>query len=774
MSSSIANALTPRLRPRLVLSLPMLITALGVLACAGDGPTGPPDPPAVASIQVTPGGDTLIAIGRTRTFTAVARAANGTAIPDATIRWRSSDTLVARVDSMTGVVTAVSNGGATITALAGGVTGTGTVAVIQFVAAVQLTPGTVGLATIGATQPYTAVARDSANAVVNGVRFLWISSNPSVATIDTNGVAVAVGPGTTTISASGRGVPAYSTLTVTQAATHLAFVVEPADTRAGDAFAIALQVEVRDAGGAPVRDSRIPVTLSLAPPVPGASLFGSRTVNAVGGVATFSNVWIDHTGALNTLIATSGALAPDTSATFTVRPGPPVTATMTSNFLNARVGDVSTGSAQVVYRDALGNQADVTPPTRIVARSPLGDSLAMRVLGVFTGVGTANFGNIALDQPIAGARLESIGQVGGVEIRATSAQFSVRVELNSLALGTSHACGLSVGGIVCWGADFANQLDNSTGADSIPTLTNEPWNYLQVAAGGNRNCALTEGGAVDCWGTSFRFRVPGTGFGGIVLSRITVGTSMSCGLTANGTAYCWGTGPLGDGPTSTSATPVQVQGTGPGGLVVTDISSGAFYNCLVTTLQEAYCWGSNGAGQLGDSTQVDRTLPTLVLGSGAGSPAGDRAFVSIQTGPGETTCGINVNANVLCWGRAPTGNGTGTGSRTPQIVAPLSGATFIDVDVGDVHACAVTTAGGMYCWGYNTHGAVGPDALNQQFEPMPMSIPGRTILDVEVGPDRTCARTDNGVYCWGANPFGQLGIGTTEPGIVRQPARIRQ
>ena len=67
----------------------------------------------------------------------------------------------------------------------------------------------------GAHQQFTGHAFDAGNHEVTGVIFTWQSSNTSVATIDQNGLATAVGPGSTEIRATGRGVTsAPASLTV--------------------------------------------------------------------------------------------------------------------------------------------------------------------------------------------------------------------------------------------------------------------------------------------------------------------------------------------------------------------------------------------------------------------------------------------------------------------------------------------------------------------------------------------------------------------------------
>jgi Bacterial Ig-like domain (group 2) len=181
---------------------------------------------------------------------------------------------------------------------------------------VTVTPPTASIAA-GATQQFTAVAKDAANNTITGITFFWVSSNQSVALVDQTGLATGMNGGTVRISALGLGVPGGSDLMVAaQVATQLAFLVQPSDATAGLAISPAIQVEVQDAAGARVTTARDQVVLAIASG--GGVLSGSTAVNAVNGVATFSGLSIDFAGTGYTLRARSGSLTSATSAAFTV------------------------------------------------------------------------------------------------------------------------------------------------------------------------------------------------------------------------------------------------------------------------------------------------------------------------------------------------------------------------------------------------------------------------------------------------------------------------
>jgi hypothetical protein len=94
---------------------------------------------------------------------------------------------------------------------------------------------------------------------------------------------------------------------------------QPSDVVAGQPILPPVTVAVVGADGNTVTDSSAPVTLSIAVGPAGAVLGGTTTVNAVNGVATFSDLTLNEPGTY-TLTSTGGTLTPDTSNPFTVTP----------------------------------------------------------------------------------------------------------------------------------------------------------------------------------------------------------------------------------------------------------------------------------------------------------------------------------------------------------------------------------------------------------------------------------------------------------------------
>ncbi len=293
-----------------------------------------------------------------------------------------------------------------------------------------------------------------------------------------------------------------------------------------------------------------------------------------------------------------------------------------------------------------------------------------------------------------------------------------------------------------------------------------------VAAGSGHTCAVTGAGGVKCWGanesgqlgndttadSSSPVDVAGLTSG---VSAVSAGAHHTCALTSAGGVKCWGLndgGQLGDGTIDNSSTPVDVRGLASG---VDAIAAGAGWVCALTSAGGVKCWGWNQYGQLGDGHEGENTsAPVDVSGLTSG--------VSAISANALHACALTTAGDVECWGstfdkeQAPRP----TNSDVPNVVPGLGGSTAISA--GGLHACAITGAGGVECWGTNGNGELGNGSTTDSDKPVEVSTLTSGVTALAVGstddffPTHSCALTSaGGATCWGLNVHGQLGNGST-------------
>ena len=351
--------------------------------------------------------------------------------------------------------------------------------------------------------------------------------------------------------------------------------------------------------------------------------------------------------------------------------------------------------------------------------------------------------------------------------------FGLTSGVAAINVGGSHTCVLTTGhGVKCWGANGAGQLgDNSFSNSNTPAdVFGLMSGVAAITGGGNHTCALTSGGGVKCWGSNFFDQLgvdPGNFFSKTYIGQrvtpvdviglssgvaaIAAGNIHTCALTGGGAVKCWGY-LLGDHSYTISFTPVDVIGFASG---VAAIAAGGDHTCALNTGGGVQCWGGNSAGQLGNNSTTNSNTPVDVLGLTSGVAA-------IAVG-GEHACALTRGGGVKCWG----GNGAGQlgdNSTTPRltpvdVIGLTSGVAAISA--GDAYTCALTTGGGVKCWGSNGASQLGDNSTTNRLTPV--NVLGLTsgATAIAAGGGHICALTTGGaVKCWGGNSAGQIGDGS--------------
>jgi alpha-tubulin suppressor-like RCC1 family protein len=171
-----------------------------------------------------------------------------------------------------------------------------------------------------------------------------------------------------------------------------------------------------------------------------------------------------------------------------------------------------------------------------------------------------------------------------------------------------------------------------------------------------------------------------------------------------------------------------------------------------------YCWGLNDDGQLGNNSTANSSVPVAV--ATAGTPMAGRTIVAVSAGSGDypnnsgSACALDSAGLVYCWGLNTLGQ-LGNGSTTSSLVAvavttagtPMAGRTITQISASSdgTFACAVDSAGLAFCWGYNATGQLGNNSTTQVNVPVAVWLPA-------TAPENVAAFGANGsaVVYWSA------------------------
>jgi alpha-tubulin suppressor-like RCC1 family protein len=383
--------------------------------------------------------------------------------------------------------------------------------------------------------------------------------------------------------------------------------------------------------------------------------------------------------------------------------------------------------------------------------------------------------------PTVGAQ-EAIATAPGAAAGTLSATAEVWKQISP---GWRHSCAVSeVGKAYCWGDNDFNQLGLGTAPSSsklnpLPVSGGLTFTTLQASAGGNFSCGIVFDGSGYCWGSNghgqrgdgtppqgigLSTRFPTQVAGGFQWQQISLGGDHACGIVLGGEAYCWGAnanGNLGDGTTTERSVPTPVSG----GLLFKWIAAGRGHNCGITTADQVFCWGASIAFQGGSN--IDVLTPT---------PVATTVTFATLSGGWISTCGLSTTGVAYCWGNGSSGqNGDGTFSARPTPTAVAGGFTWVTVEMRGQTGCGITTGGESYCWGYNLEGELGNGTVTNSSVPKPIAGPGfSTFTAIQSGGQAGCGLigTPGRPRCWGQNAHAQVGDGTKIMRTVPTPVRF--
>lgn len=557
---------------------------LAIVACGGDTPTDPITPIGL-QLSLSPSVDTLFVSAQPNPQSSVQMAVSATSqsgtiqVPSGRV-FNSQNPTVATVDSVSGLVTAVSPGTADVTVRVNGVRGHSTIVVLKIVHAVALT-ATPTSVLAGDTALVTASLSGWHGQPVAGEPVTFTSSNPA-ATVSADGHVVFSIAGTTTVTATSDSVSGTATITALPrqfVGGALGSIATGMDATCGllplgrtycfgaaPLIGTAKDTTCFDDQGAPAK----PCTLV---PLPIARKLQLEVVTVGDSVACGLDLqhnaycWGDDT-----------------------------------------YGEAGNGKSGV---------GTATLPAAVVG--PLGSAQTFATISA----GRTHACGLTLAGNAYCWGKDSTYQLGGSDgKRAVNSSTPIPVGTPELfgviAAGRGHTCAVRVsdGAAFCWGDNRKGQLGRGTLGDSsdvpaaIPGIA-----FSQISSQGDFTCGVASGGRVFCWGandsgqtgntsgavTTSPAQVPGSGY-----VAVSAGWNHACALSSSGSVSCWGLndyGQLGRGNVGgSSPTPTAVPGS------FTAVSAGRRTSCAVAA-DGAYCWGSSILGAMGNQLQA-LAIPT--------------------------------------------------------------------------------------------------------------------------------------------------------------------
>ncbi len=328
------------------------------------------------------------------------------------------------------------------------------------------------------------------------------------------------------------------------------------------------------------------------------------------------------------------------------------------------------------------------------------------------------------------------GQLGlGHKESASGAKWVSALPGRVLQVSTleSHTCAITTDGLYCWGKNSFGAL--GTGDRISRSLPEKVMGLPEgaevsfVSTGDHHTCAVVNAGLM-CWGWN-----------------------RSCVL---GKPHCVG-GNDSNGDFETR--PKWVTGLGPDS-GVSSVAAGETHTCAVVQ-NGLRCWGWNLFGKLGYGykDQEYTALPTWVKGMNVG---GQVSEVSVSN---HVSCAKNFD-RVRCWGRDPlVGRGNIDNGQTPQLIAVLTHQDRpSQLSSNGTNTCLINFGQKILCFGFNTFGQLAhPDTWNintlpQYIQGLPDNVSWRTVKN---GHAHACALSSQGeVWCWGWNAHCQMGSGS--------------
>ncbi len=241
--------------------------------------------------------------------------------------------------------------------------------------------------------------------------------------------------------------------------------------------------------------------------------------------------------------------------------------------------------------------------------------------------------------------------------------------VKEIRVGGGHSCArVADDSAKCWGLVISGENNRPKPVPKLSSVSG-------ITLGGDHTCAWHPDGTASCWdlalGREFNYgdavndgdgnMKPATMVPGIKqVKQMSLSGTHVCAVTEDGALYCWGDGTqgqLGDGkfggepkmddkgssiPGYVQFKPHRVPDLGG----VVRVAAGEGFTCAILSSANVLCWGANGAGQLGVGDKKQRPKPAIIDGLSD--------VVDLSAGDSHV-CALTKDGSVWCWGSGSRG-----------------------------------------------------------------------------------------------------------------------
>ncbi len=168
--------------------------------------------------------------------------------------------------------------------------------------------------------------------------------------------------------------------------------------------------------------------------------------------------------------------------------------------------------------------------------------------------------------------------------------------------------------------------------------------YVDLSVGFNHACALVESGRPRCWGGDWDANSASIPTPLPVLKKVEAGRLVDCGIkSSDSKLVCWGVGAA--GVAALAANPLPASASGP----VSDISISESAACVLSLEGELSCFRFDVEGATPTSNPLETGITQVIAGG---------RYKSVEVGgraSGAHACAVTIANKIVCWGSDANG-----------------------------------------------------------------------------------------------------------------------